>query len=352
MKLYRVSNRVPEILHYSPKDSEYNLSLAINPNYQNVLCVGKSLVNYAKLIDKCTLRCLVSLGGSFAHSATITDVRFFSETVAATTSRDGTFRVWDLRTPLGPAWTERLSTDSTDAEVNSICSNGDMVVGSCCKSEVFLYDWRKQKKFFTYSEIHFEPVTTIDFLTGRANMLVSASEDGLINILNITDLDNDDQGQSPWVAMNTGNGVRDFTIVDSNIFAFSPVEGISVWDFSGNKIWGNESLRDHPLMAHDGSVGYIIDAHQVPGMANPAILAGSSSGNMALFSINGDDLDLCASFDSPGHHGVVRASLHHGNNFVTAGEDGQIISWTHSDLSANLYQPTRDNQRPVRSSPY
>ena len=311
-----------------PSGMGYILKLAASPEYQWIAAAGKNDSNYIHVIDPTTLKLLSICGeNGKAHDSTICDLKGIESSLIASCSRDGTFKIWDVRTSTLPVWSQRISNDKQDAEVNAIdCNNSTIAVGK--DSEIALFDLQTRKSHFCYNEMHSAPVTSLKFKPECQNLLVSGSEDSMLCVMDIFDLNNDDEGQSPSLAMNTENGVRDIRVFNDAIFAFSATETISVWNFEGAKLHEMQSLHEHPLITHDGSLGYAIDVFRSPdGSAH--VLGGSSSGCLALLDIAERTDSIIATFRSEGvHTEVVRtALLNPSGQIFTGGEDGVLAEW-------------------------
>ena len=320
-----------------------------------LIAAGKSSTNYLHIIEKATFQLVTSLGGRDAHSDTICDVEALDKFTAASCGRDGLVKIWDSRQPSREVWSCKAAHASKDAEVNALASSGDLLAVSS-GSQAKIFDIRTKGLYHEYTELHSEAITGMQFQSSR--LLVTCSEDGMIAVADVYDLQNEDEGQAPLVAMNTQGGLRGLRVFDNTIFAISATESLSVWNLDGtprSEFDTVEKIRSHPLLDIDGSMGYIIDIYDEPGVGY-TVLAGSSRGDALLANISKPDLPVVASFRSEGGHTeVIRDAVRdeHGHIF-TGGEDGKIIQWTLCDISAtpSYSLGPSDINRKNRPAPY
>jgi WD40 repeat protein len=316
-----------------PKAKDSGLGYVLN----FAACVGsphfatagiKHSTNYISLIDTSRFSVCITLGQGSAHDSTICDLQMIDFQTIASCSRDGSFRLFDIRQPQDAIWIHQVSTCRSDAEVNSI-SVYETTLAVTVDSVIALFDIRQRKCFFEYSDLHHEPVTKLRIVDEK--ILISAGEDGLINIVDYTDLKKDGDGQTPIVVMNPGEGIRSFSILNTLICSISSTEAVSIYNLSGEPycdMVGQSSFRDNPLIASDGALGYILNVSVYD--SGYSVLCGSNSGTQALLDL--DTGRVIAGF-SDGHSGVVRASMTLGDDILTGGEDGKIILWScQSDL--------------------
>ena len=275
-----------------------------------------------------------------AHDSTITDIQQVptnvtgaeSGNVFITSSNDGTCKVWDSR-GVSPVVTIKVSNNSFDAPVfgASVSRSGTCAVS--CDTNICLFRFGEWKKYFEYSESHFQAISFLEFSpwAGQENILVSGAEDGLVNIYNVSDLVNEDNGQCPVLTLNTENAVRSCRLSPKNqMYVLTGTESLSVWDCSsGCRIMpDNESLRSHPLLVtgdDEYSLAYLVGLDD----ECTRLLVGNSKGKLVEF-------DACnfaptKIFDqSSAHSGVVRSAvyLRGTDRVITAGEDGCIYEWS------------------------
>ena len=337
------------------QSSQSGYVLHLTSSDSHLIAAGKSTVNYLNVIDKSSFQLVTTLGGKEAHTDTICDVDALGNSTYLSCGRDGFVKIWDSRQPLREVWSSKVSHAQKDAEVNAVAASGDLLAVSS-GTHVKVFDMRTKALYHEYTELHSEPITGMQFQS--RNILVTSSEDGMIAVADVYDLKNEDEGQAPIVAMNTQGGLRGLRVLDDTIFGISATESLSVWRLDGTpllNVGSGDTIRTHPLLAVEGSLGYIIDIFNIPGVGYAA-LAGSSRGDMILADLSKEDVPLIATFRSDGGHTeVIRDSARDDQGrLFTGGEDGKIIQWSLEEpsiTSADGLGPAEATRR-NRAGPY
>lgn len=284
-----------------------------------------------------------------AHDSNITDVQAVPNTQQwISASQDGTCKVWDLRQPV-PVITVKVSPNPVDAPVfaASVSSTGTCAVA--CGSEISLFKYGEWRKYFAYTESHFDTVSCLEFSrqNGHGDILISGGDDGLINIHNTADLVNEDNGQCPFLTLNTEDSVRAFTFTGEKLFAFATTESVSVWSTqTGGRICPNDdNIRMHPLIASDeNGWGYIVGMDR----SGSRLLGGSSEGSLVEFDFTQEGHPVSRMMEKA-HSGVVRSCYYkRDGGILTAGEDGFLYEWT--DRVALVDDGIAGRSRSARSS--
>ena len=302
-----------------------------------------------------------------AHDSTITDIQQVPNTVNGsqsgnifvTSSNDGSCKVWDARSTT-PVVTVKVSNDSYDAPVfsASVSRNGTCAVS--CDTNISLFQFGEWKKYFEYSESHFQTISCLQFSpwAGQENILISGAEDGLVNIYNVADLVNEDNGQCPMLTLNPENAVRScFLSPNNRMYVFTGTETLSVWDCStgGRMMPDNDSIRTHPLLVanpEDFSFAYLV------GMDDRCsrLLAANATGDMV--ELDSSDFSVSKLFPKNGSHSaVVRSAVYirGSDRVVSAGEDGCINEWSSAPTDMNIPQTSsysRLAKQSVSARPY
>jgi WD40 repeat protein len=294
-----------------------------------------------------------------AHDATITSISVVPSTVSGaqsgevmiSTSNDGTCKVWDWRAPMEPVVTVKLSNDSRDAPVYAACVSETGTCAAACDTAISLFPFGNWGKYFEYTESHFEQINTLRFL--GPTTLASGGEDGLVNLYNVTDLVNEDNGQCPFLTMNTGNSVRSIhpEQTRNSLVVFSGTESISSFDATtgAKNMDDNDSIRCHPVLTGSDELmgwGYLV------GYNSGRVLAGNSAGVLAEFDLASNQ--MVSQFGSS-HNTVVRSAVYlPDGRLITAGEDGMVMEWTSGSQYAesNAHHHSRPNRVSGSSRPY
>ena len=276
-----------------------------------------------------------------AHDATITDIQAVPVSVAGnsttfcSSSNDGTCKIWDLRQQ-APVITVKVSNDSYDAPVfaASVSESGTCAVS--CGSSISMFKFGDWKKFFEYTESHFDTVSCLSFSrhSGQADLLVSGSDDGMVNVYNTTDLVNEDDGQCPIMTLNTEDSVRQvFWSHATRMHVFSTTEALSVWEIStGARVCPNiDSIRSHPLVGSDETGwGYLVGMDA----SGERVLAGNSDGTLVEFSTA--TAQPINTFGKA-HTGVIRSAVYlNSGKIVSDGEDGFLYEWAQATAANDL----------------
>ncbi|KAF4707778.1 WD repeat-containing protein 89, partial [Perkinsus olseni] len=163
--------------------------------------VGARINSVIRVLDEATLAEISLLPA--CHDQPITDLQVIPGSQGqglVSCSRDGTAKLWDLRSSGGqPVVTIAASNNKKDAQIFGASVNADNTLAVGVDSEVLLYDINSGKKgpYFTYTDAHMDIVNCVKFHPTRTNLCMTGGEDTLINVLDVTDLHNEDDGQAP-----------------------------------------------------------------------------------------------------------------------------------------------------------
>lgn len=355
MSCYQVERRFPRSASIDPETQigyVYKLAAGEEGTLVGVASQDMSL----RLIDLERMEIVSQIGS--AHASTITDLQHVPGTASGfiSASNDGSVKVWDLRFS-DPVVTIKLSSDFQDAPVFAASvSPNRTTCAAACGPNISLFKYGEWKKYFEYSESHFDNVSCMHFVAAQPDVLVSGADDGMVNIFNTTDLVNEDNGQCAMVTLNVGESVRSVNLKKNDkMLVFSTSESVSVWNPStGGKVRPDvDYLRSHPLIASEETGwGYLLPEMNSDGSR---LLAGNSTGTLVEFDT--DNFEIAHIFPHI-HTGVVRSAcyLAPSSLLLTAGEDGFLYSWKvvgHDDGETSVSKTSiRSNRSSVSSRPY
>ncbi|ALC40491.1 CG12134 [Drosophila busckii] len=296
------------------------------------------------------------VAGSSA-AITICGVRFLDESADTLLvgSTDGVVRLFDLRAAGEQTRFVYKSVPNAETDVppvpNSICcfdsnANGRVI---CCGTEQYMgnvhllfFDVRERKQLGGYYESHQDDVTTVRFHNSNPDMLCSGGTDGLINVFDIKQPDEDEallntiNTESSVHRLNWHKNVYDQDIIScithTNDFkSYESLEGDEALSFDRSAITagirrtnaGNFNLINAHSLEEDGVF----------------LLAGTNfNRGEILRSVTlpaKDTLNPLTNF--VGNKQIVRESLYDAKRqiLITGGESGIITVWTPDASDSN-----------------
>ncbi|PGH35339.1 hypothetical protein GX50_01803 [[Emmonsia] crescens] len=254
----------------------------------------------------------------------------------ATSGRDGTVKLWDVRNKRRDA-VLTVTTDKS-APVTALTCSPDpctIVAGTelvSSQSSVIFWDIRSPSQpCLQYVESHNDDITELQFHPTRYNVLLSGSTDGLVNIYDTTISDED---EALLQVVNHGSIHRAGFLGEHAIYALSHDEVFSIHPFNNPDENAVEpaaiqfgDLR--PVLQND----YVVQVLDVRG--GTFVVSGKTSEQRLdltpLVPSPKFDLDLANTWRVPGAHGeeLVRSVFLDDNSktIFTCGEDGHVRSW-------------------------
>lgn len=265
-----------------------------------------------------------------------------SSDVVATAGRDGLIRFWDKRSRqkvleiVSPH--KLISSIVCDAQKNFIAAGIENPDDGPGVSPVYIWDQRNPSApVRSYIESHTDTVTSLQLHPSHPNLLLSSSTDGLINIFDTSQAEEDD---ALYQVINHRSAIAHagFLYPGTDIYALGTDETLSFYALQSQK-----EEEEEPAPKAFGDVRealgceYLAKMHWVGG--EPFVAAGKhSESRLDLIPItknsNGPleyDFNLEKRVQLPGAHGeeIVRdifTDIHTRTTF-TCGEDGFIRAW-------------------------
>ncbi|KAF9737495.1 hypothetical protein PMIN06_003716 [Paraphaeosphaeria minitans] len=264
--------------------------------------------------------------------------------LVATAGRDGLIKFWDKRSP-GTAVAQIQSPQKLISSL--VCNSEKHFLAAGIEnpedgprgSPVYIWDQRNpQAPVREYVESHTDTVTDLQIHPNLPNLLLSASTDGLVNVFDITQADEDD---ALYQVINHRSAIAraGFMFPSTDIYAMGTDETLSFY-----ALQSQEEEKEEPKPKAYGdtreqlSCEYLAKMHWVGDKAYLATGKHSSS-NLTLFPVQknpqGGPLDYICNPQRPilheGAHGeeIVRDLFTDTNTGTTytCGEDGFVRAW-------------------------
>ncbi|KAL6706298.1 hypothetical protein ACN47E_005588 [Coniothyrium glycines] len=284
--------------------------------------------------------------------------------VLATAGRDGFIRFWDKRSKEQAIQIESphklISSLVCDTQNNFIAAGIENPDDGPGVSPVYVWDQRNlAAPLREYVESHTDTVTSLQVHPSHPSLLLSSSTDGLINIFDTTQADEDD---ALYQVINHRSAIAHagFVYPSTDIYALGTDETVSFYALQSQK-----EEEEEPTPKAFGDVRevlgceYLVNAYWSG--AQPCIAAGKHSDKLlALVPLTKDsesplayDFDLSKSIQFTGAHGeeIVRDLFTdvHSRTTFTCGEDGFIRAWKHADdESMDVDQEAEDGSASTR----
>ncbi|PGH06210.1 hypothetical protein AJ79_06598 [Helicocarpus griseus UAMH5409] len=262
---------------------------------------------------------------------------FGTKNLIATSGRDGTVKLWDVRNKRKDA-VMTVAADKSAPITALTCSPepctivaGTELVSS--QASVIFWDIRSPAQpRLQYVESHNDDITELQFHPTRHNVLLSGSTDGLVNIYDTTISDEDD---ALLQVVNHGSIHKAGFLGEHAIYALSHDEVFSIHPFNNPDENAVEpapiqfgDLR--PVLQND----YVVQV--LDGRGGTFVASGKASEKhhfdlTPLISSPKFDLDISNTWRIPGAHGeeIVRSVFldNTSRTIFTCGEDGHVRSW-------------------------
>lgn len=265
------------------------------------------------------------------HGATVTStafarVRAWGDEVPpalVTAAEDGRVALWDVR----EGRPRTLLAAPPGMPLHSAACNGDVVVGG---SNGPLFVWRAANgaPLAALPDGHTEDVTQLAFHPLNPAVLLSASDDGLVNVYN---LEKEDAEEALEVVLNVEQPVARFGFYGPQgemLYAITQVETLSLWHVErGERVASVDNVRGALSAAAGGvTVDYVVDCFYDAATRSLFLAAGNWAGLLLVFLVRDDALVPVYRLDA--HTAVVRDVAWHGSYLVSCGEDGLVCLWS------------------------
>eukprot|EP00669_Euglena_mutabilis_P010704 TRINITY_DN5426_c0_g1_i1.p1 TRINITY_DN5426_c0_g1~~TRINITY_DN5426_c0_g1_i1.p1 ORF type:complete len:375 (+),score=65.70 TRINITY_DN5426_c0_g1_i1:59-1126(+) len=312
----------------SPDPSCYVFQLAASPAGDRIAASNSN--HTVKLYARADLRFLGECAA--AHTSTIRDICWSPTSNDCLFSCDGSGAVYLTDTRKPESTRLELALEHPDMLFSmSLRSCGNLLALGDGLDTV-LFDLRKTDECIRrVSEFHTDDITQVRFHPTQPDVLCTASEDGLINILDLTKPDNEDDDFLKWVfnAENPVTKIAFFGPRQEHVAGITTLEGIVLASLDTGDV-----SAIIPRQAEDR---YIVDCSygRANGRDDLLVFAGSKEpaflGSVMIQTPQSPTRTLSppVAMLPKGHTDLVRAvlCLDGGATLVTAGEDGLVCLW-------------------------
>ncbi|OSS46674.1 hypothetical protein B5807_09058 [Epicoccum nigrum] len=261
--------------------------------------------------------------------------------VVATAGRDGLIRYWDQRSKEKALEIQSphklISAIVCNAQNNFVAAGIENPEDGAHESPVYVWDQRNTSApLRSYIDSHTDTVTSLQLHPTLPTLLLSSSTDGLVNIFDISQAEEDD---ALYQVINHGSAIAHagFMYPSTDIYALGTDETMSFYALQSQK-----EEEEEPTPKSFGDVReplgceYVAKMHWVG--SQPFIVAGKHSENrMDIVSVHKGadvlqyDFDISKSVRFAGAHGdeIVRDLFTdtHTQTTYTVGEDSQVRAW-------------------------
>ncbi|CAN9247959.1 unnamed protein product [Alternaria alternata] len=283
--------------------------------------------------------------------------------IVTTAGRDGLIRFWDKRSKQKALQIESphklVSALVCDAERNFVAAGIENPEDGPNSSPVYIWDQRNlSAPLRSYVDSHTDTVTNLSLHPSHPTLLLSSSTDGLINIFDTAQADEDD---ALYQVVNHGSAVAHagFMYPGTDIYAIGTDETISFFALQSQK---EEEEEPAPKVWGDVREGlgceYVVDLGWAGQQA--FVAAGKHSESLLNFipiskGTNGPldySFDVDKSITFAGAHGeeIVRDAFTdvHTNTTYTCGEDGQVRAWRPSEETGTNFDEAAGSAKKKR----
>ncbi|CAI9623343.1 unnamed protein product [Staurois parvus] len=328
------------------------------PNNQTVaiLCSDKSI----KLYNKETMTCLQEYN---AHPCLLSGVRFShsNSNLLFSACSDATVKLWDVRVS-GAEAVQIFNGYPCNVFISFDISCNDLVL--CAGTEKvdddsFLVFWDARynsesdssQPLGVYSESHNDDITQVRFHPTNPGLMATGSTDGLVNVFDIAEDNEDDALRSTCNSDSSVSGLgwagKDY----NQIYCLTHDEGFCWWDLA--QVDTDEPItlckvEDMREKVTSCSIDYLIGGLYHDKTDSMFLVAGSHTGNINLLSCDSDQLTCLKSLQG-GHTATVRSFYWcvDDNSLLTGGEDAQLLLWK---LKAKDLSPGKRTSMKITSS--
>ncbi|NXP08372.1 WDR89 protein, partial [Thinocorus orbignyianus] len=320
-----------------------------NPRFVAVSCSNKSI----RIYNRETLHFLreyrsypgILNGVRFAHTC---------DSVVFSACSDGTVKCWDIRLAAQKA-VQVFSGYPSNVFISFDINCTDLIV--CAGTEkveqdTFLVFWdargvtnsasTSKEPLGVYSESHSDDITKICFHPIKPNVVVSGSTDGLVNVFDINE-DNEDDALIATCNSDSSVSFIGWSGKDhKQVYCVTHDDGFCWWDIAQLDTEEPITLL-HVLDVRDAvcgesnSLDYLVGGFYHEKADKFFLVGGTSRGNIHLLSCSAAGLSLVGTLGG-GHSATVRSFCWNlrDESLWTGGEDAQLLLWKPGGVERSL----------------
>ncbi|XP_038211077.1 WD repeat-containing protein 89 homolog [Zerene cesonia] len=339
-------------------NKKYNLltetAVTLRRSYINKLSVTKSLKvavsqqdNTIEVyeLNNTALQPVCHLSG---HDKTLTEVVFhpIDDFLLFSTGLDGLIKLWDTRANGACIQEYREESDCQIrpyecmdiSDIGNVFCSGSQLV----KEDSFIVFWdpRSADPLGGYWESHTDDVSQVKFKPNTNTVLASGGSDGLINIFNLVEQQED---EALAYSLNVENSVEKLTWLDGGrLSCITQSNDLQLWNTETGdmvKEYGRDKVARNIKRSRDDDC-YLVDTYKLSDNTH-CLLAGSHGGDgNVLRSLTISDKRLQPATDFNKNKQVVRCCHYDSARdlMITTGESGLISVWS-ADATADT-KPT------------
>ncbi|XP_059048783.1 WD repeat-containing protein 89 [Achroia grisella] len=271
------------------------------------------------------------------HQKTLTEVVFSpkEDHILYSAGQDGLLKMWDTRTS-GSCVQEYKDEDEEFTKpydcMDVSCNGRVMCAGSqVVQDDAYLVFWdqRNTSPLGGYWNSHTDDISQVKFHKEKTEILATGSLDGLTNVFNIMEQNEDD---ALLYSLNIENSVEKISWLDATqVACVTQSNDLQVWDTDTGDLIRSYS-RDKiakSIKRSKGDDSYLVDTF-MSADNTPVLLAGSCAGNgNVLRSVGITEKKLQPNTNFEENKQIVRCCWYEKDSdiLVTTGESGVISVW-------------------------
>ncbi|ORX95735.1 WD40 repeat-like protein [Basidiobolus meristosporus CBS 931.73] len=268
------------------------------------------------------------------HRDNVTEIKYKQENILVSSSKDGSVAVWDLRNNNGPAQVFKASKNEALLSFDFNSDDTALAAGTELDDDakILFWDVRANNCVTEFFESHNDDITQVRFHPNDPKRLTSGAVDGLICTYDIS-INEDD---ALLAVANTGSSVSKIGFFGPSfeyIYCLNHMETFSLWNHEGETLANFGDTRQ--AVEQQFPMNYAIDCHYDSATQRLYLLGGTIDGDMGIFHVNSDSLQLCDVL-SGGHTDIVRSVYWDitSGTMISGGEDAKLCYWDPSGNNA------------------